>query len=98
MGKIKKKKRKKLFSVYATIEGEKREVNFLRHLKKIYLDETKVKLTVSPIHGGNPDRLLNDTFKRLFFGYKNLPKINLENKRKNIRELDLLISMITVAT
>ncbi|GEM_PF-2191215 len=72
MGKTKKKKRKKLFSVYATIEGKLREANFLRHLQKIYLDESKVKLTISPIHGGSPDRLLNDAFGRLYFGYNRM--------------------------
>tara|TARA_R110000868_G_scaffold153722_3_gene379390 strand:+ start:252 stop:878 length:627 start_codon:yes stop_codon:yes gene_type:complete len=65
----KKKKRIKLLSIYATIEGAIREKNLLNHLKNHYHDESKVKLNISPIHGGTPDRLLDDAFKRLHHGY-----------------------------
>lgn len=65
----KKKKRQKLFSVFAVIEGEKREANFLLHLKEIYLDAARVKFIEHPIHGGSPDRLLEQALKCLYFAY-----------------------------
>lgn len=64
-----KKKRHKLFSVFAVIEGEKREVNLLLYLKEIYLDKQKVKFMEHPVHGGNPDVLLGHAIRYLHFAY-----------------------------
>lgn len=63
-----KKRKTKRFSVFAIIEGQKREKTLLECLEEIYHDEN-VKLTVSPIFGGNPDQLLSTAIKRLSFGY-----------------------------
>lgn len=62
-------KKKQLLTVFATIEGSKRERIILSILEKIYLDRSLAKLTIHPKHGGNPDALLDDTLRYLHHGY-----------------------------
>lgn len=68
MGKNKKKRKTKL-TIFTTIEGESRESKLLKVLEEIYCDRQLIKLTVDPVHGGNPDALLESIMRRLHNGY-----------------------------
>lgn len=91
-----KKKRQKLFSVLAVIEGE-REATLLKYLKEIYLDATKIKFTEEPPTGGNPNWLLDKAIKKLYCGYDRIflwidedVDIEEEGRRKLFKEWRIL--------
>jgi len=67
-----KKKRNLFLTVYATIEGEKRELILFKILQDIYLDRKKIKLTINPVHGGNPNFLLNSATRYISFNYNRM--------------------------
>ena len=71
LGIVGNKKKLKRYSVFAIIEGQKREKAFLECLKEIYLDEN-ITLKLSPKFGGNPDILLNDAIRQLSFDFKRI--------------------------
>lgn len=64
-----KKKRKSFLTVHVTIEGIKRERNFLKILQNLYHDNQKVKLAFNPKNGGNPNALLDSALRYISFGY-----------------------------
>ncbi len=83
------KKKAQRLTVFATIEGAKREKILLTILEEIYLDDTKVRLKVMDKHGGNPDILLDYTLKHLHYGYDRMllwidedKDLSLESKGK----------------
>lgn len=68
-----KKKKAKLPSVLAIIEGQ-REARLLEALKEKYLDLKNVKFNQSPKYGGTPDRLLDSAIN-------SLPGLKAKDKR-----------------